>query len=315
MVAVAVAAGLVAWFVVRHESSSNPPGSPAQSSRGGAVLISVAGLDALSRAADEPVYWVGSRAGTKLELTRTSGDRTFVRYLPTAAAIGTGTPYLTIGTYGIPNAFAATSAAERRGTSVRIPIRGGIAFYSKTAPTSVYVAFAGSDYQIEVYDPNAAEARALVRSGRVRPVLAAAAATGGARRITPAGLTALAKALRRSIYWAGARPGVTYELTAPSDGRVFVRYLPGGVPVGSSRAYLTIGTYPVADAYAVTRGLLRRRGVVSVPVGGGGVAVYSAARPTNVYVAYPGVAEQVEVYSPSPAQARSTVGRLAALRG
>ena len=73
-------------------------------------------------------------------------------------------------------------------------------------------------------------------------------------RVSLKGLKTLA-ALGIPIYWAGKRAGVTYELTKTADNRVFIRYLPAGVPIGSSKPYLTIGTYPLSNAFIVTRRL------------------------------------------------------------
>ena len=39
--------------------------------------------------------------------------------------------------------------------------------YDKTGRTSVYVAYPGSDYQIEVFDPTPGNAPELVRSGAI----------------------------------------------------------------------------------------------------------------------------------------------------
>ena len=42
-----------------------------------------------------------------------------------------------------------------------------------------------------------------------------------------------------------------------------------------------MATYPLAGAYALTRGLAKESGAVTVPVSGDGVAFYRANRPTN----------------------------------
>ena len=39
---------------------------------------------------------------------------------------------------------------------------GGVAFQYKNRPTSVYLAYPGSDYQVEVYDPHAGRAGKLL---------------------------------------------------------------------------------------------------------------------------------------------------------
>jgi len=73
-----------------------------------------------------------------------------------------------------------------------------------------------------------------------------------------------------------------------------LRYLPPGMPVGSTRLATTVASYPVTNAYAVTRNIALQPGSVQVPVKGG-IAFYSSQLPTNVYVAYRGSAYQIEV--------------------
>ena len=91
-----------------------------------------------------------------------------MRYLPVGAKAGANVAALTVGTYPVSNAFAATQRIAGRSDSVQVPVTGGaIAFYAKGAPSSVYVAFPGSSVQIEVYDPVPAEARKLVSSGKI----------------------------------------------------------------------------------------------------------------------------------------------------
>ena len=46
----------------------------------------------------------------------------------------------------------------------------GLAVWSKARPTSVYVAFRGVPSLVEVYAPDAKEARTLALSGRIRTV-------------------------------------------------------------------------------------------------------------------------------------------------
>lgn len=86
-------------------------------------------------------------------------------------------------------------------------------------------------------------------------------------------LRALAASVGHPIYWAGAAAG-TYELTRIADGRTYVRYLPPGVPVGSRRTYLTIGTYvrPSAPYAAVRQSAVAKHATIQ-PLKGGGLAV------------------------------------------
>ncbi len=131
--------------------------------------ISVKGLHSLA-ALGVPIYWAGQQSGVTYELTKTADNRVLVRYLPAGEKIGTKTPYLTIGTYPVKNAFAVTSRVAHSSSSVTVPVgHGGVAFYSRAAPTSVYVAYPGYDYQVEVFDPSPAQARSIA-SGRLVPV-------------------------------------------------------------------------------------------------------------------------------------------------
>jgi hypothetical protein len=110
------------------------------------------------------------------------------------------------------------------------------------------------------------------------------------------------------IYWAGPKSDTTYELTRTSNGRIFIRYLPKGVPVGVDKAdYTIVGTYPVPNATGVLESLAKKSGEQKLSVPGGGIAVYSASQPTNVYIAYPGSNLQIEVFDPSADRARRIV--------
>src|SRR4051794_22542168 len=58
---------------------------------------------------------------------------------------------------------------------------------------------------------------------------------------SPQRLVAFARSVGHPVYWAGPQPRFTYELSRTKDGRVYVRYLPPGVKVGTSKPdYLTI---------------------------------------------------------------------------
>jgi hypothetical protein len=133
--------------------------------------------------------------------------------------------------------------------------------------------------------------------------------TIGPTAASPERLRALAKDVGHSVYWAGPAASTTYELTETSSGRIYVRYLPTGIAVGSqSAAYTIVGSYPVDNAYNVLNGLARKSGESSFPAPRGGFAVYAKATPTNIYLAYPDEKNvQVEVYDPSPKRARSLI--------
>ncbi|MDP9319256.1 MAG: hypothetical protein M3O94_09355 [Actinomycetota bacterium] len=306
-----VAVGI--WLGVRHKG-----GGTTKPVATGAVAVSEQGLRTIANTLGQPIYWAGRKAGVTYELTQSPDGRIYVRYLPQGVAVGTRAPYLTVATYPITNAYVATSGVAQRRGSVKIDAGGGVvAFYGTTRPTNVYEAHKGSDYQIEVYSPSAKQAQQLVAGRLIRPL---GTATGipttttattttpptGAVAATVADIKALAGTLGRPVYWAGGESQVTYELTETPDGRVYVRYLPAGVKVGSNTPYLTVATYPLTGAYATTSATAAQPATVKIAVGGG-VAFYSRAHPTSVYVAFQGTDEQIEVFDPSPAQAHKLV--------
>jgi hypothetical protein len=201
------------------------------------------------------------------------------------------------------NAFAVTrAAADQRGVA-KLPVAGGVGFYAKARPTNAYIAFPGSNTQIELYDPSGAALKRLVAAGRIRLVGNSPAGhpvvQTRATRTSPSAPHRLAATLHERIYWLGPLRGHTLELTRAPGGRVYLRYLPSGVVPGSPGAFLTVGTYPVAHAFQTTMAASKATGAVAVPLPSGAVAFYAKTRPTNVYVAFPGVNEQVEVYDTS----------------
>jgi hypothetical protein len=133
----------------------------------------------------------------------------------------------------------------------------------------------------------------------------AAPATGGATATSESELRSFAESAPHPVYWAGPKDGFTYELTQTTDGRVYVRYLPEGTDAGDPRArFLTVGTYPRAGAFAELKRAAGADGAVSLKLERGGLAVFSESRPTSVYFGYPDARYQVEVFHPSPTEAR-----------
>jgi hypothetical protein len=133
------------------------------------------------------------------------------------------------------------------------------------------------------------------------------AANGRPVIVSQAKLERFARTLDYPLYWAGPKPGFSYELTAAS-GRAWVRYLPAGVSAGDSRSdFLVVGTYKQPHSYANLQHAANRSGGVSRRIAGNGLLVYSAAKPTSVYFSFPGADYQVEVYTHSTKTARSLV--------
>jgi hypothetical protein len=138
-----------------------------------------------------------------------------------------------------------------------------------------------------------------------------------ARSASPEELSELAQSLEYPIYWAGALPDHTYELTRSRSGRVYIRYLPEGVEVGNrDPRYLTIGTYPQANGYAAVRAASRRPNTISRETRGGALVVFDRTHPRSTYFSFPGARFQVEVFDPEPGRARrlTLAGRIVRVR-
>jgi hypothetical protein len=304
-IALAVGAGLLVWALV---TGDDEPEGNARSAR----AVSAGDLAALPASVGHPVYWAGPRRRFTYELTRTKDDRIFIRYLPAGVAVGTDEPnYLAVGTYPVKNGIASVRAiAKRLGTSPLSTSGGGVAVQDKDHPSSIYLAYPGSAYQVEVFHPSpAVAARAVLSGGIVRlgsvtgPSQTSAASP---KVVTVSSLRAFAASVKHPVYWAGPIPARRIELTQTSDGRIYVRYLPRRARVGDRLPHLTVGTYPARNALAAVEAIGKRPGAQRFSVDNG-LAVVDPAHPTSIYLAVRGSKYQIEVFDPSPAKARQFV--------
>jgi hypothetical protein len=172
IVAVAVVVAIVVWLLVRDNDNGSSSSAVAT---GPAIGPVAATQDRLRRLADDEghdVYWIGPENNTTYELTRTSAGRIFVRYLPKGVPIGVDrADYTIVGTYPVPNATSVLQGLAQKSGENKLSVpNGGIAVYSSSQPTNVYVAYPGSNLQIEVFDPSADRAQRLVTSGQLEPV-------------------------------------------------------------------------------------------------------------------------------------------------
>lgn len=119
------------------------------------------------------------------------------------------------------------------------------------------------------------------------------------------GLKSYATALNQVIYWAGPRKGYTYELTRTANNWFYVRYLPPLVKVGTRGKYLTIATYPLPGALASLTASTSYGKPLAVVGNSAAIARVEKGKATNVYVAYPGIDLEIEVYAPKPSVARA----------
>jgi hypothetical protein len=140
-----------------------PPSKP--------VAASVADLTSLARTLSHPTYWIGPRAGYTYEVTQTASGKFYIRYLPPGVEVGAAQPYLTVATYPFPGAFASLKALTAQKDEVAIKLAGsGVAVVNTQYPNSIHLAYPGSDYEIEVFDPAAARVRQIVSSDQVKTI-------------------------------------------------------------------------------------------------------------------------------------------------
>ena len=153
------------------DSGSGPPPAAASVKTAPAVVDS-GDLRALSAELGHPLYWAGPRPGTELELSREGNGDIYVRYLTGGAQAGDPRPnFLTVGTYPVPDAAGAVRrAASQAGSEPLDVAHGGTGFVDPDSPGSVYMAYPGADYQIEVFTPASGEALRLVEAGKIVPV-------------------------------------------------------------------------------------------------------------------------------------------------
>lgn len=307
---------LSAWHFEGNRIRNNPTQSTASTTQPSVVTTAASSTAKLVSAVStlsHPVYWIGPAAKpTTYELTQSTNGETFVRYLPQGVAVGSHQAYLSIGTYPMQNAYAVTKALSQKAGSVAVTApSSGVAFYFSGRPENVFVAYPHSTDQIELFDPAAAGSKGLVQSGALSAISISPAA--GEQAVTQAQLLADAHQLGQKIYWLGPEPGMTYALSRTSNGRVYVRYLPRGVAPGVDQPYLTVGTYPMTNAYSVTQKLAKSK--TDLRATAGRVVLSLKARPNNVYVAFRGTNDQVEIYDPvgSAAHALAAVGQVVAV--
>jgi hypothetical protein len=121
-------------------------------------------------------------------------------------------------------------------------------------------------------------------------------------------LRAFGRAQATPVYWAGARPNTTYEITRAAGGQIYIRYLPAGVRVGDPRPrFVTVGTYPQQNAYAALTAAGRRKGYRAVTTSSGALIVYNRRKHASIHFTFPDAAFQVEAYDPRPGQALASV--------
>jgi len=140
---------------------------------GEARIVSAAELSEVAADASSPIYWLGERAGTEVELTEEDSGRIYVRYLEDGADAGDeGAESLTVGTYPSKDGVAELRRAARNGegTVAARTDDGAVLLVDPASPNSAHLAYPDGGSQIEVFSPKPGEALRLASRGAVRPV-------------------------------------------------------------------------------------------------------------------------------------------------
>lgn len=133
--------------------------------------------------------------------------------------------------------------------------------------------------------------------------------------LTEPELIAAVKQLGIDVYWAGPVKDAKYTLAVPADGQAYVRYLPNGQGIDDTKPnYVVIATYTTTDAFTATQAAGNTSNGVTFVNTEGAAVYYNKDTPTNVYVAYPNLNYQIEVFDPIAATALEIASKAGALR-
>ena len=138
---------------------------------------------------------------------------------------------------------------------------------------------------------------------------------GGKVALTESELIAAVKKLGVDVYWAGPVKGAKYTLAVPAEGQAYVRYLPNGDGLTDTQPnYVVIATYTTTNAFSATQAAGNQSNGVTFINTEGAAVYYNKDTPTNVYVAYPNLNYQIEVFDPIAATALDIASKQGALR-
>ena len=146
-----------------------------------------------------------------------------------------------------------------------------------------------------------------------------AAKTSGGVCLSEKELIKLVTAQKLTAYWAGPVSGATYSINALQSGQVFIRYVQKGQKCDSqNRDFRVIATYAENGAFDSTKAAGSQANGVSLANQDGSIVYFSKDSPTNVYLAFPSIDYQIEIYDPDPKVAVSlatTVNKIQLIKG
>lgn len=156
-IATAVISSGATYFIQKPAPVQFSDQTSFQAKISGGVVLTEVELKAAVKKLGVTVFWAGSMKDAKYTLNASDLKQIYVRYLPGGRGVGdTKKKYRVIATYIVPGAFAATAAAGNQSNGVTLSrTDGAVVYYNKLEPTNVYLAEKDSNYQVEVFDPDA----------------------------------------------------------------------------------------------------------------------------------------------------------------
>jgi hypothetical protein len=142
-----------------------------------------------------------------------------------------------------------------------------------------------------------------------------AAQLNGRVALEEAELRALIRDNNIVAYWSGPEQNCKYALIVNGSGQAFIRYLKDGMGIDdSSSNYRVIGTYPQADSFSITKAAGNQANAISFVNPDGAQVFYSKEFPANVYLAFPDVNYQIEIFDPENGVSLSIATAAGAIR-
>lgn len=147
----------------------------------------------------------------------------------------------------------------------------------------------------------------------------ASKAQSGTQVLTESQLRAEVRKISTPVYWVGPAAGSKYTLENQNGQRIFVRYLPDGkIPPAGEASKRIVGTYKLANAFTSTEAAgTSIAGGIGFTNNDGAAVYYNKTSPNNVYVAFPNVDAQIEIFDPVQGiavQLASTKGALQVIK-
>jgi len=148
-------------------TTASERGTSARPAAQGPVVATLGRLRDLASSVGHPIYWAGERPG-EYELTVDPNGNIFIRYLKAGEPAGSRRTSLTVATYPFAKGYEILRGVSRgSGETTGHTPDGGLAVVGKVKPNNAYIAYPGTDLQIEVYDPKAGRAFELATAGAI----------------------------------------------------------------------------------------------------------------------------------------------------